>query len=126
MSMTESYPQLTDQLDAVRQRWRLKRVTEGMLLAVAVTMAVLIATVAADNLLKLGAVGRTVLAALFWASLIGAAIALVVRRLVEDRRDDFFAALVERQHPELGNQLINALQLGRSNGYGSRRLVEAI
>jgi len=51
----------------------------------------------------------------------------VVRRCLEDRRDDFFAALVEQNHPELRNQLINALQLGRGHQYGhSPRLIEAI
>ena len=74
-----------------------------------------------------GAVGRLLLAAVLWGGLIAALLGLVVRRFLEDRRDDFFAALVERQHPELHNQLINALQLGRGNQQGfSPGLIQAI
>ena len=49
------------------------------------------------------------------------------RRWLEDRRDDYFAALVEQRHPELGNRFINALQLGRGTQAGvSRNLIDAI
>ncbi len=126
MTMTEAYPQLMDELATLRQRWRAQKLTEGLLLTVALTAATLVATVAADNVLKLSASGRTILTVLLWAVAIGSVVVFVVQRWLEDRRDDFFAAMVERRHPELRNQFINALQLGRSNGYGSPRLVEAI
>jgi hypothetical protein len=115
-----------DELATLRQHWRVRRVTEGVLLALAATVAMLVVTVAADNLLKFGTTGRIVLAFLLWGTAIGSVAVLVIQRWLEDRRDDFFAAMVEEKHPELGNKFINALQLGRSNGYGSPRLVEAI
>ncbi len=60
-------------------------------------------------------------------ALIVALLGLVVRRFLEDRRDDFFVALVEERHPELNNKLINALQLGRGNQSGfSPGLIQSI
>jgi hypothetical protein len=127
MKITEAYPQLVEALDNVRRQWRLQKVVEGVLLVVAGALTVLIALVAADNLLQPGPLGRLLLAVVLWGSLAAGLLYLVVRRRLEDRRDDFFAALVEQKHPELHNQLINALQLGRGNQPGfSPRLIEAI
>jgi hypothetical protein len=126
MSLASSYPQLVDDLAAVRGQWRVQKVAEGILLAAALVAGVLVAVVAADNLLKPGTVGRGLLALALWGTAGWAFLRWVLRRWLEDRRDDFFAALVEERHPELANRLINALQLGRGNHYGSPRLIEAI
>jgi hypothetical protein len=127
MSATESYPRLLHTLNDLRANWRKQKLCEGLLLALAGTSAMLLLMVAADNLLHLEKPGRLVLAGLLWGSLLAALIGLVGRRWLEDHRDDFFAALVEQKHPELHNQLINALQLGRGHANGcSPRLIEAI
>lgn len=127
MSMTEAYPRLIESLNDLRRQWRMKKVTEGVLLAIGGACAVVITVVAADNLLQMDTLGRLFLALVLWGTLAVALLGLVVRRCLEDRRDDFFAALVEQKHPELHNQLINALQLGRGNQNGhSPRLIEAI
>jgi hypothetical protein len=127
MKTMETYPQLMESLNDVRRHWRVNKLVEGALLAIAGTVAVLVAVVAADNLLGLDKLGRTALAVLLWGTLITAVLGLVVRRFLEDRRDDFFAALVEKKHPDLHNKLINALQLGRGNQAGhSPRLIAAI
>ncbi len=102
---------------------------EGCLLVVAGAAGVLVTVVAADNLVKPGTTGRLVLAAALWGALAVAVLKWVVNRWLDDRRDDFFAALAERGHPELHNGLINALQLGRVDrpGYSPqlvRRIVE--
>ena len=88
----------------------------------------LVTVVAADNLFRpdrTGAAragrrasgGRWRVAVLNW----------VVNRWLDDRRDDFFAALAERGHPELHDGLINALQLGRVDRPGySPQLVRRI
>jgi hypothetical protein len=125
--MTEAYPQLVEALENVRRQWRLQKILEGVLLAGAGALAVLLVLVAADNLLQPGTLGRMLLALVLWGTLAAFLLGLVIRRWLEDRRDDFFAALVEQKHPELHNQLINALQLGRGNQAGfSPRLIEAI
>jgi hypothetical protein len=126
MSITDTYPRLLDELNALRWQWRAQKIVEGVLLAFTLAAGVLVATIAADNLLKLDVAGRAVLCSFFWASAIFGFLSWVVRRWLEDRRDDFFAALVEAHHPELANRLINALQLGRGNNYGSPRLIEQI
>jgi hypothetical protein len=127
MSMAQAYPRLVRALDEVRGQWRRQKLLEGLLLAFAGVSAVLVALVAVDNLFHPGVAGRSLLAAVLWGGLIAGLMGLVVRRWLEDRRDDFFAALVEQKHPELHNRLINALQLGRNHQRGfSADLVEAI
>jgi hypothetical protein len=127
MTTTEAYPRLLEALNDLRRHWRMQKRLEGILLALAGTIGVLLVVVAADNLWRLQKAGRLLLAAVLWGTLLASLAAFVVRRWREDRRDDFFAALVEQKHPELHNQLINALQLGRGQANGfSPRLIEAI
>jgi hypothetical protein len=127
MSTMEAYPRLMDALNEVRGQWRRHKLLEGALLASAGNAAVVVVLVAVDNLAHPGTAGRFLLSLLLWGSLGAALLTLVVRRWLEDHRDDFFAALVEQKHPELHNRLINALQLGRGNQRGfSPVLIEAI
>ena len=125
-SMNGSYPQIVHELNDLRRRWRSARLIEGILLAVAaiVLFAIVFATI--DTFLHLPAFGRLLLAVALWAILFFASVRLVVHRILIQQRDDFFAALVEKKHPELSNRLINALQLGRGNEYGSPVIIEAI
>jgi hypothetical protein len=124
--MTEAYPSLVEALNALRRQWRQQKLLEGMLLTLAGATAVLLVVVAVDNWVQPERVWRLCLSILLWGALVGGILALVVRRWLEDRRDDFFASLVEQKHPELNNQLINALQLGRGHPYGSPELIDAI
>jgi hypothetical protein len=127
MSNNESYPRLLAALDEVRRQWRLHKIIEGVLLTVAGALVVLALLVAVDNLFHPGAAGRYALACVLWGGLICAVLSLIVRRVLEDRRDDFFASLVEGRHPQMRNKLINALQLGRDHTPGfSASLIEAI
>ena len=126
MSTTQTYPQLVDALDNVRRQWRQRKLLEGVLLTSALALGILVALVAADNLLALGTLGRLLTAAFLWTAVAICVLTWVVRRVLEQQRDDFFAILVEQRHPELRNRLINGLQLGRGNDFGSTRLIEAI
>jgi hypothetical protein len=127
MSTMEAYPRLMDALNEVRGQWRRHKLLEGGLLALAGIAAVVVMLVAVDNLLHPGTAGRLILSALLWGGLAVGLFSLVIRRFLEDQRDDYFAVLVERKHPELHNRLINALQLGRDNSPGfSPVLIEAI
>ncbi len=124
--MTETYQRLIEELNEVRQQWRAKLFLRGLLLAAACTAAALLVTVAVDNLWKAPTAGRVALAVVVWAVLAGSVTEFIVRRYRQRRRDDFFAVMVEQEHPELRNLLVNALQLGRAGGPGSQRLIEAI
>ncbi len=126
MTKTLIYPQLVAELDNVRRQWRQRKLLEGVLLTLACVLAVLVALVAVDNLLALSTLGRLLTAAFLWTAVAIGVLTWVVRRVLEQQRDDFFAILVEQRHPELKNRLINGLQLGRGNDYGSPRLIEAI
>ncbi|HUY36625.1 MAG TPA: hypothetical protein VMV69_28075 [Pirellulales bacterium] len=126
MATADDYPQLIEQLDDVRDRWRLLQVGEGALRLLAATAALVIAVVACDNLFWLETGARWLLLIVLGASMALGLASWVVVRWFEDRRDDFFAAVVEERHPHLRNRLINGLQLGRGNDYGSPRLIHAI
>jgi hypothetical protein len=127
MATMEAYPQLLNALDDLRRQWRSRKLLEGFLLVLAGVGVVLALLIAADNILQPEPLGRMLLALILWGALGVGVLGWIVRRWLEDRRDDFFAALVEQKHPELQNQLINALQLGRGSQNGfSPRLIEAI
>ncbi|MFO0930923.1 MAG: hypothetical protein U0736_28495 [Gemmataceae bacterium] len=102
-SMTDAYPRLLAALDEVRGQWRTQKILEGVLLTVGGALAVVAALVAVDNLLHPGPTGRLLLATVLWGGLIAAVLSLVVKRVLEDYRDDYFAALVEARFPELRN-----------------------
>ncbi|MBY0230849.1 MAG: hypothetical protein K2W96_16300 [Gemmataceae bacterium] len=126
-TMMAAYPRLLAVLEDVRRQWRTQQVLRGSLLALGGTLAVLLLSVIADNLLHLPVGGRVALSLLLWGSLAGLVLGFVVRKVVEDRRDDYFASLVERRYPAMRNSVINALQLGRDNTPGfSKPLIEAI
>jgi hypothetical protein len=127
MSRAEAYPRLMTALDDVRGQWRRQQLLEGTLLATAGVLGVLVVLIAADNLFHPGMLGRALLATILWGGLLAALASFVIKRMLEDRRDDFFAALVEQKYPHLHNRLINALQLGRGNQRGfSPELIGAI
>ncbi|HET6881473.1 MAG TPA: hypothetical protein VFI31_15025 [Pirellulales bacterium] len=126
MSIAQDYPVLVSKIDELRRQWRMLQIGEGTLRTLAVVLAALVIVVACDNLFWPSTGGRTMLLVLLAATLLLSAGKWIVERWLEDRRDDFFAALAEARHPELRNRLINGLQLGRGNEPGSPRLIEAI
>lgn len=126
MSAAEAYAHVTQGMQTLRGHWRAQRIIEGTLYACSVALIGLVAVVLLDNLLHPDAVGRLLLALLFWATLAVGAVRWIMHRVMEDHRDDFFAALMEQKHPHLGNRVINALQLGRGNAIGAPALIDAI
>lgn len=127
MSAIRGYEQLLASLNTLRKQWRGRKLIEGVLLTLAGLLAAAGLATLADNLFHPGQFVRVLL---FLGLLAGTAVLAfryVVRFALEDRRDDFFAALVEEKHPTLRNRLINALQLGRGNQDGhSPVLIEKI
>jgi hypothetical protein len=127
MSAIRGYEQLLAALNALRAQWRRRKLAEGVLLTLAGLLTLVAIAALIDNLLQPGQVIRAIL---LLGLLIGTGVLAfqrIIRYLLEERRDDFFAALVEEKHPTLRNRLINALQLGRGNQDGhSPVLIEKI
>jgi hypothetical protein len=127
MSAIRGYEQLLASLNVLRGQWRRITLLQGGLLTVAGLLGLVALFVLLDNLLQPGSFLRAVF---FLAILAGTGVLAfqrMVRYLLEERRDDFFAALVEEKNPSLKNRLINALQLGRGNQDGhSPMLIEKI
>ena len=118
MSTSATYPRLKDTLNALRRQWRQTKVLEGILLLVAGTAAALLISVAADHLLHLETFGRFMLAIILYGAFLAGLVGLVIRRMPQDRSDDFFAAMAEEKFPQLQNSFINGLQLGRDSHNG--------
>src|SRR5713226_2101981 len=93
VSMNEAYPGLLEALDALRRQWRQRKLLEGILLTLGGAAAVLLLVVAIDNLLRPGTSWRVLLSITLWGALAAGIVLLIVRRWLDDRRDDFFAAL---------------------------------
>jgi hypothetical protein len=126
MLETDHYAGLLHQLTKLRGHWRQRRVLDGALCTLAALAIVLIVVVGVDNLFRPANLVRLLLTCLVWGALFACLVRLILGRWLDDRRDDFFAALVEAKHPELRNRLINALQLGRGHQPGSPRFIAAI
>lgn len=126
MSAMDGYSTLVAELHGLKTRWRQQQFATGALRTTVLLGCTLLVAVALDNLLAPGAGGRLFLAVALLVALAWGASRWILRHALEDRREDFFAALAEQKHPELGNRLINGLQLGRGNDYGSPRLIGAI
>lgn len=122
----QDYRTLVAEIDRLRSNWRMTHVGEGTLRWLALLQVAVILAVACDNLLWPSQAGRALLLAVLCAAALASLSTWILRRWLEDRRDDFFAALVEERNPRLGNRLINGLQLGRGNDFGSPRLISAI
>lgn len=126
MDLHETYPRLIARLLDLRSHWQQRQVLAGSCFALAICLAVWLTAALADVYLDLPAAGRWTAAILLAAALAIAWSRLVLHRWLADPRDDFFALLVEQRYPTLDNRLINALQLGRGNHYGSPLLVQQI
>ncbi len=124
--MTQAYAVLLEQVKLVRKSWRIRRVAEGLLLLLAVTVGVLALATMLDHAMALGTAIRWIVFLLIVAAVAVVAVAFIFRSLLIHHTDDYFAALVERRQPSMRNRLINALQLGRQTQPHSPRLVEAI
>ena len=126
MSSVRTYSGLVYAMDDLRRAWRQRHLLEAALLIVAAVLGLLVLVVATDNLLSLGVGGRFLGLLVVLGSGGMLILGLFVKRCLEQRRDDYFAALCEKQFPELDNRLINGLQLGRGTEPGSPQIIDAI
>lgn len=124
--MTQSYDQLIEQVQLVRQSWRARRMLEGAVLAFSALGLALVGAALLDQLSAPGAVGRILLALAMWMITGLVAWRWLVRPATARHGVDYFAALAEQRNPALRNRLINAVQLGRDENPAAPRLVEAI
>jgi len=124
--MNGTYLQLLEHVRLVRRLWRARVVIEGLILTGAVFTAVAVVLTVLDQLAGFGSLVRWVLALLLWFTLAASAWRRILQPAVGWHSDDFFAALMEREIPQLGNRLINAIQLGREESPPAPKLVEAI
>jgi len=115
---------IRSRLALVGGRWRFAVFLERLCLWTAVLAGVVLAVSILEIALRPGALFRLVL----FASLVGttvAAFARVVSPLFSGIPDMAVARRVERAFPEIGNALVNALQLGADGRVPSRALVSA-
>ena len=66
METSQYYSRLRHEMETIRRQWRWAKLVEGVLLAAAGVVAIVIFLVAVDNLFRLGVFGRFLLACVLW------------------------------------------------------------
>ncbi|MFH1502265.1 MAG: DUF4175 family protein [Candidatus Eisenbacteria bacterium] len=121
---------LLSRINAAGRRWRRRAALTGALRVAAVLLAVVVAELVLDSILPLPSWARVGWSAGALLFLLVGSIVWIVRPLT--RRIDAVrtAALIEREHPELGEMLESAAELGAARGRGktgySVELIDAL
>jgi len=112
-----------DRLDAARQKWWLFTLLSSTVLAVCVSFGLFLLFMLGDAFLKLPQLALLTMFAV-WLAVSAALVTVVSRRLLRRQRNLMATARrVESEHPELGSNLINLVQLAedtRGEGGGFR------
>jgi hypothetical protein len=111
-------------LEAVRHRWWLFSLLSTCVLAACTSLGVWVVFVFGDALLR---VSQGILLALFltWLAVTAAALWIVGRRLMLNQRGlEATARRVETEYPDLGNDLINLLQMSEDRVNGDQAFCE--
>ena len=112
-------------LDHVRREWYASRVLGGLLLFLALALGLTLLFIGIETFLAPSPTIRWCMLALLAAIVVAAGVLLVGRRLVENPSDEQIALLVEATHPELHNELINAVRLTADSSEQRRTFVRA-
>jgi len=113
-NQTSELEKVQSVLDRVRRKWHAVRVLGGLSLCFSVVLGVAIAAVTLAMFLPLSPAMRWGLRALFVASAFISIALFVIKRIVENPTDEDIALLIETAHPQLNNELINAIRFSES------------
>jgi tetratricopeptide (TPR) repeat protein len=109
----------------VRTRWKTFLVLRGVLAFAVVFLSAMLLVAITEGLIHLPVFGRVLLLALSLLCLAFALVAWVVRPAFKRLTDEEVARHIEEALPEVGNNLINAVQLSRDELAPSKELVDA-
>ena len=114
-------------LDHVRREWQTSHVLSGLCAFLSLALALGLASVLAAMWLPLSITARWGLLILAVVWLPGSGLCLIFLRLLRSPSDEHVALLIERAHPDLHNELINAVRFAaESRDARKRYLDEAI
>ncbi len=123
--MSPAAENVIERLDGARQKWWLFSLLTTAVLAVCVSLAAFLLLIVADAFLKFSQ-GWLQGLTLAWVLLAGVLAAIVARRLLGGQRSiEAAARRVEAEFPELGNCLINLVQLSEDAKNDSAAFREA-
>jgi hypothetical protein len=123
--MSPAAENVIERLDAARQKWWLFTLLTTAVLAFCLSFGLLQAFMFLDALVRLSQLWLAVLCAL-WLGVTLGLMALVGHRLARSQRSlEATARRVEWEFPELGNDLINVVQLAGTTPTGDRAFCEA-
>jgi hypothetical protein len=117
------YRAVLARVDEVRGQMRALRLAEGILAEVAVAALAVLAATAVQSYLHFGTTGRWVLLGAILAAFLAGGWWFVLAALRSQPNDRQVARLIETRLPELGNSLINTIQLAEDSGQWSEALV---
>ncbi len=123
--MSPAAENVLERLDATRQRWWLFTLLSTAVLAFSLSFGTLLLFALGDVVLRFPQ-GVLVLAFAMWLSTTVVAVALMGRRMARSQRSlEATARRVELELPELGNDLINLVQLADDTRQAERGFCEA-
>jgi hypothetical protein len=123
--MSPAAENVIERLDGARQKWWLFSLLSTAVLAACVSLAAFLVLIVADAFLRFSQ-GWLQGLTLAWILLAGVMAAIVARRLLGGQRSlEAAARRVEAEFPELGNSLINLVQLSEDSKNDSAAFREA-
>jgi hypothetical protein len=122
-SSEKSYLRLLDKLESLREMLRVTWALEGLGLTAAIFLGIMLVGFALDNLFWLPTGVRIVLLLAGVSSALALLAWRIVRPLARKVSDERAAVVLEKSCPELDNEVINAVQLGKDRLDGYSRLV---
>ncbi|MFP4056973.1 MAG: hypothetical protein ACLF0G_08900, partial [Candidatus Brocadiia bacterium] len=120
------YDRLLDAVGRTGQWWRTVYILERVLIYATVLFAAVLGLTLLEAHVHWSAAARWPLCVGLFGYAIGGAVLLVFRPLFRDWTEEQVAVHIERTYPELDNELINAIQLGRDDRVVSPGMVEAL
>ena len=117
--------QVLSLLDRVRGEWHAARIFEGACFFLGLALGATLAFVAVEVLFVLPESWRWVMLGVWGAVLLAGFAIFVGKRVVENPSDEDVGLLLEKAHPKLHNEIINAVRFARDTGRQDRAFVRA-
>jgi len=115
---------ILERLDRVRRKWQTAHALSGLCAFFSLALGLGLVSVLAAMCLPLSITVRWGLLILSGAWLVGSGIYLVFLRLLHSPSDEHVALMIERVHPDLHNELINAVRFAEQSRDAKERYVD--
>lgn len=107
----KAYEEVLGRVNDVRMRATVNRILDGTLGAAALASVAVLGVTACQATVRFGSLGREVLRVALWVGLVAAVVRLLLTVVRRPWTDERTARFIETRVPDIGNSLINVIQL---------------